>query len=84
MYNETTERVIFSCEFDKPKDNTTEYTVVWRTMKYGGEWMEDDNLTMMSSFANEYAGDVTIPNQVIKYDQFFLQVDQPIRLQYSH
>jgi hypothetical protein len=34
--------------------------------------------------ANEYVGDVTIPTQVIKYNQFFLQVDQPIRLQYSH
>jgi len=27
--------------------------------------------------ANEYVGDITIPNQV-------LQADQPIRLQYSH
>ena len=36
------------------------------------------------SLANEYVGDVTIPTQVIKYNQFFLQVDQPIRLQYSH
>jgi hypothetical protein len=32
---------------------------------------------------NEYGGDVTIPTQVIKYNQFFLQADQPIRLQYS-
>jgi len=36
------------------------------------------------SLVNEYVGDVTIPNQVIKYNQLFLQVDQPIRLQYSH
>jgi hypothetical protein len=36
------------------------------------------------SFANEYVGDVTIPTQVIKYNQNFLQVDQPIRLQYSN
>jgi hypothetical protein len=27
------------------------------------------------SLANEYIGDVTIPTQVIKYDQHFLQVD---------
>jgi len=33
---------------------------------------------------NEYVGDVTIATQVIKYNQFFLQADQPIRLQYSH
>ena len=36
------------------------------------------------SLANEYAGDVTVPTQVIKYNQYFLLVDQPIRLQYSH
>jgi hypothetical protein len=36
------------------------------------------------SLANEYVGDVTIPTQVIKYNQNFLQVDQPIRLQYSN
>jgi len=36
------------------------------------------------SLANEYFGDVTIPTQVIKYYQIFLQADQPIRLQYSH
>jgi hypothetical protein len=36
------------------------------------------------SLANEYVGDVTIPTQVIKYNQSFLQVDQPIRLQYSN
>ena len=35
------------------------------------------------SLANEYVGDVTIPNQNIKYNQNFLQADQPIRLQYS-
>jgi hypothetical protein len=33
--------------------------------------------------ANEDVGDVTIPTQVIKYNQNFLQVDQPIILQYS-
>ena len=38
------------------------------------------NLTL----ANEYVGDVTIPTQVIKYNQYFLQADQPIRLQYSN
>ena len=38
------------------------------------------------SLANEYAGDVTIPTQVIEYmyNQHFLQVDQRIRLQYSN
>jgi hypothetical protein len=36
------------------------------------------------SLANEYVGDVTIPTQVIKYNQNFLQANQPIRLQYSH
>ena len=36
------------------------------------------------SLANEYVGDVTIPAQVIKYNQSFLQADQPIRLQYSN
>jgi hypothetical protein len=36
------------------------------------------------SLANEYVGDVTIPTQVIEYNQNFLQVDQPIRLQYSN
>ena len=36
------------------------------------------------SLANEYVGDVTIPNQVIKYNQSFLQADQTIRLQYSN
>ena len=36
------------------------------------------------SLANEYVGDVTIPTQVIKYNQHFLQSDQPIRLQYSN
>jgi hypothetical protein len=33
---------------------------------------------------NEYVGDVTIPTQVIKYNQKFLQADQPIGLQYSN
>ena len=32
------------------------------------------------SLANEYIGDVTIPTQVMKYNQSFLQVDQPIKL----
>ena len=32
------------------------------------------------SLANEYVGDVTIPTQVIEYNQHFLQADQPIRL----
>jgi len=36
------------------------------------------------SLANEYVVDVTIPTQVIKYSQKFLQADQPIRLQYSN
>ena len=36
------------------------------------------------SLVNEYVGDVTIPTQVIKYNNNFLQVDQPIRLQYSN
>jgi hypothetical protein len=33
---------------------------------------------------NEYVGDVTIPTQVIEYNQNFLQADQVIRLQYSN
>jgi hypothetical protein len=36
------------------------------------------------SLANEYIGDVTIPTQVIKYNQNFLQADQPIILEYSN
>ena len=36
------------------------------------------------SLVNEYVGDVTKPTQVIKYNQYFLQADQPIRLQYSN
>ena len=36
------------------------------------------------SLANEYVGDVAIPTQVIKYNQFFIQSDQPIRLQNSY
>jgi hypothetical protein len=35
------------------------------------------------SLTNQYIGDVTIPTQVIKYNNNFLQADQPIRLQYS-
>jgi len=34
--------------------------------------------------ANEYVGDVTIPTQIIEYNQYLLQADQPIRLQYSN
>jgi len=33
------------------------------------------------SLANAYVSDVTIPTQVIKYNQNVLQVEQPIRLQ---
>ena len=36
------------------------------------------------SLANEYVGNVTIPTQVIEYNQNFLQADQVIRLQYSN
>ena len=36
------------------------------------------------SLENEYVGDVTIPTQVIEYNQNFLQADQVIRLQYSN
>jgi len=36
------------------------------------------------SLVNEYVGDVTIPTQIIEYNQNVLQVDQPIRLQYSN
>ena len=36
------------------------------------------------SLADESVGDVTIPTQVIEYNQNFLQVDQPIRLKYSN
>jgi hypothetical protein len=36
------------------------------------------------SLANEYVGDVTIPTQVIKYNQFCFQADQSIRLQNSN
>jgi len=32
----------------------------------------------------EYVGVVTIPTQVIKYNQNILQADQPIKLQYSN
>jgi hypothetical protein len=34
--------------------------------------------------SNEYVGDFTIPNPVIRYNKTFLQADQPIRLQYSN
>ena len=36
------------------------------------------------SLADEHVGDVTIPSQVIEYNQNFLQADQPIRLKYSN
>jgi hypothetical protein len=36
------------------------------------------------SLANEYVGDVTIPTQVIEYNQNFHQAHQPIILQYSN
>jgi hypothetical protein len=36
------------------------------------------------SLADEHVGEVTIPTQVIEYNQNFLQADQPIRLQYSN
>ena len=36
------------------------------------------------SLADEHVGDVTIPTQVIKYDQNFHQADYPIRMQYSN
>ena len=36
------------------------------------------------SLANEYVSDVTIPTQVIKYNQNFIHADQPIRWQYSN
>jgi hypothetical protein len=36
------------------------------------------------SLADEHVGDVTIPTQVIEYNQNFLQADQPIRLKYSN
>ena len=36
------------------------------------------------SFASQYVDDITIPSQVIEYNQNFYQVDQPIGLQYSN
>ena len=36
------------------------------------------------SLADEHVGDVTIPTQVIEYNQNFLQANRPIRLQYSN
>ena len=50
----------------------------------------DSSITIVScdylnlSLANEYVGDVTILTQVIKYNQNSLQVEQPIRLQFSN
>jgi len=43
-------------------------------------WWDYFNLLL----ANEYVGDVTIPTQVIEYNQQIFQADQPIRLQYSN
>ena len=36
------------------------------------------------SLAKEYVDDVTIPTQVIKYNQNVLHADQPIKLLYSY
>jgi len=36
------------------------------------------------SLADKHVGDVTIPIQVIEYNQNFLQADQPIILRYSN
>ena len=36
------------------------------------------------SLADEHVGDITIPTQVIEYNQNVLQADQPIRLKYSN
>ena len=36
------------------------------------------------SLADEHVGDVTIPIQIIEYNQNFLHVDKPIRLKYSN
>ena len=36
------------------------------------------------SLADEHVGDITIPTQVIEYNQNFLQADEPIRLKYSN
>jgi hypothetical protein len=36
------------------------------------------------SLADEHVGDVTIPTQVIEYNQTFLQADYPIILKYSN
>jgi hypothetical protein len=36
------------------------------------------------SLADEHVGDVTIPTQVIEYNQHFLLADYPIRLEYSN
>ena len=36
------------------------------------------------SLADEHVGDVTIPTEVIEYNQNFLQADQPIKLKYSN
>jgi hypothetical protein len=42
-------------------------------------------ITIISwDYLNEYISDVTIPTQVIQYNQHFLQADQPIILQYSN
>jgi hypothetical protein len=57
------------------------------TTKFNDSWIL---ITIIScdylnlSLADEHVGDVKIPNQVIKYNQNFLQADQPIRLQISN
>ena len=57
------------------------------TTKFNDSWIL---ITIIScdylnlSLADEHVGDVNIPTQVIKYNQNFLQADQPIRLQISN
>ena len=57
------------------------------TSKFNDSWIL---ITIIScdylnlSLADEHVGDVKIPTQVIKYNQNFLQADQPIRLQISN
>jgi hypothetical protein len=57
------------------------------TTKFNDSWIL---ITIIScdylnlSLADEHVGDVKIPTQVIKYNQNFLQADQPIRLQISN
>jgi hypothetical protein len=57
------------------------------TTKFNDSWIL---ITIIScdylnlSLADDHVGDVKIPTQVIKYNQNFLQADQPIRLQISN